>query len=231
MIDQPTLSIPDPLPEVQKEKCKDAESPAEQGIRSSFVLKNNLLKNPLDLTDEQWLAVAPLLPPSLPSKRDRPACDTRLVVNGILWKLRTGQSWENLPLAYPSHQSCYRYYRLWRRNGLLDAVLDKLSAHLRENGSFELSDALWCGKIHLVSMGYKVRVEIASIYPHTWQASTAWLFLSLFVSSFNQILRPNSQPADSRSVISLSMTSKAHIPHLKKAGGGNYLVSLRDGTL
>jgi len=43
----------------------------------------------MDLTDEQWLAVAPLLPPSLPSKRGRPACDTRLVLNGILWKLRT----------------------------------------------------------------------------------------------------------------------------------------------
>jgi transposase len=198
MIDQPTLSIPDPLPEVQKEKCKDAESPAEQGIRSSFVLKNNLLKNPLDLTDEQWLAVAPLLPPSLPSKRGRPACDTRLVVNGILWKLRTGQSWENLPLAYPSHQSCYRYFRLWRRNGLLDAVLDKLSAHLRENGSFELSDALWCGKIHLVTVGYKVRVEIASMYPHTWQASTAWLFLSLYVSRFNQTWRSKRLPIGER---------------------------------
>lgn len=52
-----------------------------------------------ELTDEQWAILEPLIPP-LPRRPDgkgRPWRDNREVLNGILWVLRTGARWEDLP--------------------------------------------------------------------------------------------------------------------------------------
>ena len=52
-----------------------------------------------ELTEEQWRKIAPLLPPQKP-RRGRPARDHRVVVNAILWVLRTGAPWRDLPERY-----------------------------------------------------------------------------------------------------------------------------------
>ena len=46
-------------------------------------------------TDEQWECLAPLLPP--PAHTGRPRADLRQVVDGILWMLRPGAPWRDLP--------------------------------------------------------------------------------------------------------------------------------------
>jgi hypothetical protein len=46
--------------------------PASIAIRSSSFLDNFLLKNPMNLTDEQWRLIEPILPPPSPSNRGRP---------------------------------------------------------------------------------------------------------------------------------------------------------------
>jgi transposase len=49
--------------------------------------------------------------------------DHRTVINGILWKLRTGASWRDLPERYGAWQTCAdRLYR-WRRDGTGDRLL------------------------------------------------------------------------------------------------------------
>ena len=57
----------------------------------------------MDLTDAQWTILAPLLPtPRVRrDKRGRPWRDPRDVLNGILWILRTGAPWKDLPDRYP----------------------------------------------------------------------------------------------------------------------------------
>jgi transposase len=61
----------------------------------------------MDLTDEQWAVVAPLLP--RPRRRadgrGRPWRDPRDVLDGILWVLRTGAPWHDLPTRYPSYSN------------------------------------------------------------------------------------------------------------------------------
>lgn len=52
----------------------------------------------MDLTDEQWAAVAPHLPERT-SKRDRPRRDDREILNGILRIMRTGAPWADIPTA------------------------------------------------------------------------------------------------------------------------------------
>ena len=52
-----------------------------------------------DLTDQQWQQLQPLLPPQKPIT-GRPAKDHRTIINGILWVLRTGAPWRDLPEHY-----------------------------------------------------------------------------------------------------------------------------------
>jgi transposase len=74
-----------------------------------------------ELTDHAWSVIAPLLPAN--RQRGGQWRDHRTVINGILWKLRTGAPWRDLPERYGAWQSCAdRLYR-WRRNGTWDRIL------------------------------------------------------------------------------------------------------------
>ena len=53
---------------------------------------------PTDLTDKQWVVLALLLPPK--ARTGRPRADDRRTLNGILWVLRTGARWADLPRRY-----------------------------------------------------------------------------------------------------------------------------------
>ncbi|WP_158602028.1 transposase [Pararobbsia silviterrae] len=80
------------------------------------------------LTDEEWLAVAPLLPELQPRKetRGRPLTNTREVLNGVLWVMHSGSSWSMLPRRFPSYQTCHRRFKAWQRMGVLKRVLTQL---------------------------------------------------------------------------------------------------------
>jgi transposase len=102
------------------------------------------------------------------------------VGESFIWKLRTGEAWYNLPSSYPSHQTCYRYHRIWKSSGLLDEVCRKLGEHLRASGGFDLYQAMYEDHtIDFVASETVLRVETTPQYPDTWQASTTWLILSL----------------------------------------------------
>ena len=70
-----------------------------------------------ELTNIQWERLQPLLPPQKP-KTGRPAADHRRILNGILWLLRTGAPWRDLPERYgPWATVASRFYR-WRKAGI-----------------------------------------------------------------------------------------------------------------
>lgn len=75
-----------------------------------------------ELTEEAWSAIVPLLPSS-GGGRGGQWRDHRAVINGILWKLRTGAPWRDLPERYgPWQTRADRLYR-WRRDGTWDRIL------------------------------------------------------------------------------------------------------------
>jgi transposase len=90
----------------------------------------------MDLTDEQWAVVAPLIPapPRRFDCRGRPRREDRAVLNGVLWVLRTGAAWHDLPARYPSYPTCYRRYRQWRGCGALDQIISALVDDLLARG-------------------------------------------------------------------------------------------------
>lgn len=70
-------------------------------------------------------------PKSRDDRRGRPWKDRRAVLNGILWVLRTGAPWADVPDRYPSHQTCHRRFQQWVRSGVMRGVLEALAADLK----------------------------------------------------------------------------------------------------
>jgi transposase len=68
------------------------------------------------LSDEQWARIAPLLPPQKPRGRKR--ADDRQTLEGILWVLKTGSRWQDLPREYGSKSRCHRRLREWQEQGV-----------------------------------------------------------------------------------------------------------------
>jgi len=65
------------------------------------------------INNDQWKLLKPLLQePKRNPKGGRPPIDNRLVLEGILWILRTGARWQALPNRYPSPSTCWRRLRL-----------------------------------------------------------------------------------------------------------------------
>jgi transposase len=85
------------------------------------------------LTDEQWERLRPLLPPQKPPT-GRPANDHRTVLGGIIWILRTGAPWRDLPGRFGSWKTVSsRFYR-WRRAGVWHRVLAELQRQADADG-------------------------------------------------------------------------------------------------
>ena len=86
-----------------------------------------------ELTNTQWERLQPLLPPQKP-QTGRPALDHRRILNGILWMLRTGAPWRDLPERYgPWRTVASRFYR-WQRAGVWSRLLAAVQAQADAHG-------------------------------------------------------------------------------------------------
>jgi transposase len=74
-----------------------------------------------DLTDAQWRRLAALLPPEKPWT-GKPSKAHRTIIDGILWKLRTGAPWRDLPGRYGPWSTVYSRFWRWQRAGLWDRL-------------------------------------------------------------------------------------------------------------
>jgi transposase len=90
------------------------------------------------LSEKQWLKIEPLLPKPKPSvKGGRPPADNRAVVEGILWVLKTGARWRDLPPQYPSPSTCWRRLRDWEEQDVWLKVWHSFIAELDEANHLE----------------------------------------------------------------------------------------------
>jgi transposase len=88
-----------------------------------------------DLTNEQWNKLEPLLPKQV--GRGRPRNDDRLIVNGILWVLRTGAPWRDLPERYGKWPTVYSRFQRWRKVGVWDRLLAEVQAASDQAGELD----------------------------------------------------------------------------------------------
>ena len=92
------------------------------------------------LTNDEWDLMADVFPE--PGAMGRPPRDKRQVVNGILWILRTGAPWRDLPEEFGPCKTVWRLFDQWNADGTLDKVLRRLQAAFVDIG--EIDQELWC---------------------------------------------------------------------------------------
>jgi transposase len=80
-----------------------------------------------ELTEAAWQRIAPLLPPN-PQRGGRWR-DHRQVLNGILWKIRTGADWRDVPERYGPWPTLYQRFRCWSAEGTVDRLLTHVQVH------------------------------------------------------------------------------------------------------
>jgi len=91
-----------------------------------------------DLTETQWMVIAPLVPDAMPGGRPRKA-SSRELVNAILYALRAGCSWRLLPADFPPWQTVYYYLQRWRREGVWARIHHLVLMNDRERAGREAS--------------------------------------------------------------------------------------------
>jgi transposase len=78
-----------------------------------------MVRGQSELTDEQWAKIAPLLPEPMASPNGGPRpIPNRRTFEGILWVLRSGARWKDLPKRYSSPSTCWRRLRDWEEKGI-----------------------------------------------------------------------------------------------------------------
>ena len=88
---------------------------------------------PSDLTDAQWLRLEPLLTVARGGRHGggRPRkYALRRIVDAMLYVVKTGCQWRQMPVDFPPWQSVYQQFRTWRDSGLWERV----GKTLREQG-------------------------------------------------------------------------------------------------
>ena len=135
----------------------------------------------MDLTDEQWRAVETILPPDpiRADKRGRPWSDRRTIFNGVLWILRTGAPWKDLPPRFGPHQTVHRRFQNWVRSGVLEQVLLAVAQDLKDRSGLDLRECFIDGTFVPAKKGGAASGRpSAEKALKSWQLRTAMVFLS-----------------------------------------------------
>jgi transposase len=127
-----------------------------------------------ELTDRAWARIEPLLPTAGGGRRWR---DHRQVINAILWKLRIGAPWRDLPERYGPWKTAHERLRRWSADGTWDRILAEAitkddsvgtvrSWRLHRRSSHSERDlARWLNPIASGWMNYYGRFYRSELYP------------------------------------------------------------------
>jgi transposase/heme-degrading monooxygenase HmoA len=107
-------------------------------------IEQTLLKT-LKLSDSQWACICPLLPAH--NREGRPRADDRRTVEGILYVLRTGCRWQDLPREYGSAVTCWRRFVAWETDGTWARIWQALLPTLDTAARMAWAQALLDGKV------------------------------------------------------------------------------------
>ena len=126
-----------------------------------------------ELTERAWAVIEPLLPQAgLRSGRWR---DHRQVINGILWKLRTGAPWRDLPERYGPWKTCHERLRRWTADGTWDRIL--ATAQVHDDGQpvdWIISVDSSAVRAHQHSAGARKKGDLPEVWPWRRRMVKRW---------------------------------------------------------
>jgi transposase len=124
------------------------------------------------------------------------------VLNGILWILRTGAPWHDLPNRYPPYQTCQRRFQQWQRDGTLTQLLHALAEDLRARGKLDLSETFIDASFSSAKKGALLSARLAAEKAvKSWRSQTAMVFLSPAASPALRLMKPGSSNPPSNSAL------------------------------
>ena len=140
----------------------------------------------MELTNEQWEKVKDLIPDPVKRAdgRGRPARDKRQVLEGVLWILRTGAPWKDLPSRFPPYQTCHRRFQQWQEQGVMRHVVEALARDLMERGGVDLSECFIDGSFCMAKKGALLWARLNAVKaPNSWQSRTLQVLFYLSQST------------------------------------------------
>ena len=131
------------------------------------------------LTDAQWEKIRPLLPKRLKRpKGGRPPQDDRKVLEGILWILRSGARWCDLPDEFPSPATCWRRLRDWEEQEVWLEIWRAFLSELNERQQLKWSESFLDGSFAPAKKGATPSEKPSGVRGRSgWWWSTARVFL------------------------------------------------------
>jgi transposase len=147
------------------------------------------------VTDAQWTKIEPLLPRMPRSRRGgRPWIGNRAVIDGILWVLKTGARWCDLPAEYASPSTCWRRLKRWDEDGTWLRIWRTFIAELDERGRLQWETAFIDGTFASAKKGGPT-----SVLPSGGKVQSAWYWSSVRVFLWESP-SPRRRPRKSRSL-------------------------------
>lgn len=107
-----------------------------------------------DLSEAGWRVLKDLLPiePSMRGRGRRPT-KNRSVLNGILWRLRCGAPWRDVPEKYGKWNTIYRRFRRWSEAGTWEIVSITLAEMMADTGHYSIDSTTI--RAHVSAAGIK----------------------------------------------------------------------------
>ena len=136
----------------------------------------------MDLTNAQWKLIEPLIPKPKrgPNGSGRPPRAARDVLSGVLWILRTGAPWADLPSRYPPYQTCHRRFQQWVEAGVFVRILEALWRDLRERGGVDDVEGFIDGSYVPAKRGaHALGTHARGGQQRSWRSRTVMVFRSL----------------------------------------------------
>jgi transposase len=125
------------------------------------------------IDDEQWERIEPFIPKRKRSPRGgRPPADDRACLEGILWVLRSGARWRDLPERYPSPSTCWRRLVEWEGEGVLVEIWQAFLDSLDERGLLDWDEVFVDASFSSAKKGAK-----ESAKPSVEKVQSGWWWL------------------------------------------------------
>jgi transposase len=179
------------------------------------------------ITDTQWQRILPLVgkPTSL-DKRGPKRKDPRQILEGVLWILKTGAQWSELPQKYGAYQTVHRRYQEWIRQGVFGIILRELAQDMEERGKLSLNECFIDGTFASAKKGALVwDLRNVGKAPKSWLLQTKTLFQSpsvwevlLHAKSpwWKQRLTPHLREQLQHSLLEIKHMTLTHSTHVSK---------------
>ena len=136
-----------------------------------------------ELSDEQWHLIKDLFPePKVGPAGGRPVVKSRPCVEGILWILRSGARWKDMPPCFPSSTTCWRRHRAWTQAGVWQKAWARLVRYLDRQGRVDRNESFADGTFAAAKKGVKRSARrSAAREPRLWSLPTGVVFRSVSI--------------------------------------------------